>query len=48
MARQQVLPKPVQGFVPIAPADVRHLWHADAPARSESSHEGGDGGGHDG
>jgi hypothetical protein len=43
MARPQVLPEAVHVLVPIAPEDVPHLSHAEAPARSEISHEGGDG-----
>ena len=47
LARPPVLPTPVHGLVPIAPQDVRPLWHAEAPARSAISPEGGDGGVHD-
>jgi hypothetical protein len=47
MAGQEVLAKPLPIVRTIAPQDVRHLWHAHAPARVEIGHEGGDGGVHD-
>jgi hypothetical protein len=43
LAGQQVLPHPVHVLGPIAPEDVRHLSHADAPAGSAIRHAGGEG-----
>jgi hypothetical protein len=47
MAGQEILAKPLLRGEPIAPEDVRHLWHTRAPQRLEIGHEGVDGGVHD-